>query len=171
MIPRIQRILYATDLSENSAFAFRYAVEVAEKHDAEMVILHVLEELPPNTKALLSLYVSEENLKKALDQKSRIKEDIKQRLHSFCEREVKGDPTCTARVSEIVVGEGYPADEILKNAEELNCDVIIMGTHGKGIIGHTFLGSVAQRVLRRVQKPVFVVPIPKDHQDIQVPDL
>lgn len=171
MMPKIERILYATDLSKNSAFAFSYAMDFAEKHDAELVILHVLEELPPNTKALLGLYLSEENLKKALDQKSNIKEEIKKRLQSFCDRQVKEDPTCTARVSEVEVCEGYPADEILRKADEAHCDVVIMGTHGKGLISHTFLGSVAQRVLRRVRKPVFIVPIPKDHQEVQVPDL
>ncbi|MBW1997006.1 MAG: universal stress protein [Deltaproteobacteria bacterium] len=171
MLPEIKRVLYATDLSENSALAFRYAIELAERHDGEIVILHVLEELPPNTKALVSLYLGEENLRKALDQKSRIQEEIRKRLQSFCDREVKGDPTCTTKVSEIAVTEGYPADEILKKADELNCDVIVMGTHGKGIISHTFLGSVAQRVLRRVRKPVFIIPIPKDHQGIQIPDI
>jgi len=36
-----------------------------------------------------------------------------------------------------------------------------MGTHGKGWITYTFLGSVAERVLRRSRKPVFIIPLPK----------
>ena len=40
MIPKIKKILYATDLSENSAYAFRYAVNSAKQHNAELVILH-----------------------------------------------------------------------------------------------------------------------------------
>ena len=46
MIPQIKKILYATDLSKNSAYAFYYAVDMAKKHDAEIVILHTLEPLP-----------------------------------------------------------------------------------------------------------------------------
>jgi len=64
------------------------------------------------------------------------------------------------RVTEIEVKEGYPAEVILRTAEDENCDVIIMGSHGKGILTHTFLGSVAERVLRRSRKPVFIIPFP-----------
>jgi nucleotide-binding universal stress UspA family protein len=66
------------------------------------------------------------------------------------------------RIKRTRVEEGYPAEVILRIADEENCDVIIMGTHGKGIITQTFLGSVAERVLRRTRKPVFVIPLPPD---------
>jgi nucleotide-binding universal stress UspA family protein len=62
--------------------------------------------------------------------------------------------------------EGEPAVEILRKADELDCDVIIMGTHGKGWITHAFLGSVAEKVLSRVKKPVYIIPIPKGETDI-----
>ena len=41
-----------------------------------------------------------------------------------------------------------------------------MGTHSKGIIANTFLGSTAKRVLRRTRKPVFIIPLPKEETDI-----
>ncbi len=49
MIPKIQKILYATDPSENSAYAFRYVIHSAKKHDADIIILYVLEKIhhPP----------------------------------------------------------------------------------------------------------------------------
>jgi len=46
-----------------------------------------------------------------------------------------------------------------------------MGTHGKGIISHTFLGSVAERVLRRIRKPVFIIPLPKGEANINIPEM
>ena len=52
MIPQIKRILYTTDLSDNSAYAFRYAINFAKKHDAGIIILHVLEPLSVTAKAL-----------------------------------------------------------------------------------------------------------------------
>ncbi|MBN2398370.1 MAG: universal stress protein, partial [Deltaproteobacteria bacterium] len=55
MIPKIKRVLYATDLSENSMYAFRYAVNTAEKHDAEMIVLHVIEEIPAAVRAYTTL--------------------------------------------------------------------------------------------------------------------
>jgi len=41
-----------------------------------------------------------------------------------------------------------------------------MGTHGKGIMRHAFLGSVTKKVLRRVRKPVFIIPLQKGEKDI-----
>ncbi|MGD2272618.1 MAG: universal stress protein, partial [Desulfobacterales bacterium] len=58
------------------------------------------------------------------------------------------------------------AEIILREADQLNCDVIVMGSHGKGIINQTFLGSVTKRVLRRTRKPVFIIPLPKGESDI-----
>jgi len=52
-----------------------------------------------------------------------------------------------------------------------NCDMIIMGTHGKGILGHTFLGSTAKKVLRRTRKPIFIIPLPKGKVDITYKDI
>ena len=43
MIPKIKKILYATDLSKNSEYAFYYAVDMAKRHDAEIVFLHAIE--------------------------------------------------------------------------------------------------------------------------------
>ena len=172
MIPKIQKILYTTDLSENSAYAFRYAINSAKKHDANIIILHVLEEIPPFARALVDSQVGEQQRKDILDEKITSTMDrIRKRLQIFCDRELKDDPECVHKVESIEVCEGYPAEEILRKADELDCDVIIMGTHGKGTIGHTFLGSVAKRVLRRVRKPVFIIPLPRGETDITFHDI
>ena len=47
MMPEINKVLYATDLSPNSAYAFRYAINSANKHDADIIILHVVQERAP----------------------------------------------------------------------------------------------------------------------------
>ena len=62
MIPQIKRILYATDLSDNSAYVFGYAINSAKNHDAGIIILHVLEPWSATTKALA--YFTEEQEKK-----------------------------------------------------------------------------------------------------------
>jgi len=51
MIPKINKILYATDLSKNAAYVFRYAINTAEKHDAEIIILYAIEEMPSRLQA------------------------------------------------------------------------------------------------------------------------
>jgi len=157
MIPKIKRVLYATDLSENSTYAFRYAVNTAEKHDAEIVILHVIEEMPSEVRAYSSL------LNRDIGSlKEQTIEEINRRLDEFCKTELRGKPECLERIKAVEVREGYPAEEILTIADKQNCDVVIMGTHGKGLLTHTFLGSVAERVLRRSTKPIFIIPLPKE---------
>jgi nucleotide-binding universal stress UspA family protein len=156
MIPKIKRVLYATDLSENSTYAFRYAMNTAEKHDAEIAILHVIDELPAGVRAYSpAINRNIEELKNEAIQA------LNGHLDQFCETEERGKEECLNRIKDVIVKEGYPAEEILRTADEENCDVIIMGTHGKGWITYTFLGSVAERVLRRSRKPVFIIPLPK----------
>jgi nucleotide-binding universal stress UspA family protein len=57
-------------------------------------------------------------------------------------------------------------DEILNTADREECDVIVLGTHGKGWLKHTFLGSVAGSVLERTRKPVFIIPLPSGQPTI-----
>ena len=138
MTQDIKRILYATDLSDNSAYAFGYAVNLAKKYDAEIIVLHVID--------------------KFMD----ISVEIKNRLKKSIDSKGADDPESAGKVASIEISHGYPADEIIKLADDLHCDLIVMGTHGKGIVSQAFFGSVAKRVLRRVRKPVFIIPLPKE---------
>ena len=167
MIPKIRRILYATDLSDNSAHAFQYAEAFARQNNADLVILHVVEELPKHSRAYFETFMSwDKEIQLSRERIESLIERIKNRLRLFCDKALKDDPQCENRVSSIEVCEGYPAEEILKRADEFDCDVIVMGAHGKGVISHTFLGSVAEKVLRHARKPLFIIPLPKGETDL-----
>jgi nucleotide-binding universal stress UspA family protein len=172
MIPEIKRILYATDLSDNSAYAFRYAINSALKHDAGIIILHVFELLTTTNRFALDLYLDEDLRKRIFNERvSNTLDRIRNRLKIFTEKEFSSDTKLLDRIESIEVCEGFPAEEILKKAEAFQCDAIVMGTHGKGLIRHAFLGSTAKRVLRRTRKPVFIIPLPKGETDISFHDL
>jgi nucleotide-binding universal stress UspA family protein len=172
MIPKIQNVLYATDLSKNSAYAFRYAVNTARKHDAKIHILHVIEPVSPQAKAQVLAYVDEEKLDKShQDSKENLYRRIEERVKQFAERELKDDPETINRIVGIHIVEGYPVTEILNKTDELGCDIIIMGTHGKGAISHAFLGSISEKVLRRIRKPVYIIPLPKEETDITLGEI
>lgn len=172
MIPQIKKILYATDLSKNSAYAFRYAMNLAEKYDAEIVILHVIEPIPPMVKHYVKGFVDEINWEEKVKyQQEMAIERIKKRLEEFCKRETQDAPQCLALVSTILVRPGHPVEEILKAADEEQCDMIILGTHGKGFLKQTFLGSVARSVLDRARKPVFIIPIPHEEAGVIIGDI
>ncbi len=163
MTPDIKRILYATDLSDNSAYAFGYALNLAKKYDAEITILHVIYMMMGVSGNVVGFYFNEKELEENMQKRvTHVTEEINERLKVFVDEKVADHPESADKVVSIEVCQGYPADEILKKADELHCDLIVMGTHGKGIVGQAFFGSVAKRVLRRVRKPVFIIPLPEE---------
>ena len=171
MIPEIKKILYATDLSENSAYAFRYAINSALKHDAGIIILHVFELGSATKQSVLNLYLDDDTREETFNENvSNAIDRLRKRLQGICDKEFNGDTKYADSVESIEVCEGFPAEEILKKADEFDCDAIVMGTHGKGLISHAFLGSIAKRVLRRTRKPVFIIPLPKGESDITFHD-
>jgi len=158
MISQIKKILYATDLSKNSAFAFLYATDMAKRHNAKIVILHVIEPVPPYADAYSG--VTHEMKRK---QEEETVEELKKHLQGFCKKaEAQIGPPCVELVSKILVLRGHPPEEILNAANEESCDVIVLGTHGKGFLAHTFLGTVSNAVLHRTRKPVFIIPLPSE---------
>jgi nucleotide-binding universal stress UspA family protein len=161
MIPEIKKILYATDLSKNSSYAFFYAVEMAKQNNAKIVILHSIE--PGRHMAYAGSRI-EGMMVRAKKQEQEIDlEEIKKGIQQFCKRiEIQLGFPCIELVSKILVPMGHPLEEILKTADEEGCDMIVLGTHGKGFLTQTFLGSVAGSVLERSRKPVFVIPLPSE---------
>jgi nucleotide-binding universal stress UspA family protein len=158
MIPQVKKILYATDLSKNSSYVFLYAVDMAKRADARIVILHVIETIPAYAEAYTGLT---DELKRK--QQHETVGELKEHLQGFCKKaEAQIGPPCVELVSKILVPRGHPPEEILNAANEEGCDVIVLGTHGKGFLAHTFLGSVSSAVLSRTRKPVFIIPLPSE---------
>ncbi len=171
-MPSIKRILYATDLSPNSIYALGFAVNTAIRHDADIIILHVFEHVDPASRTMLNLYLDEKRYRQIFEEhKTEARNLIRKHLDALGAREFKDQPELADRVKSIEICEGFPAEVILSKADELNCDAIVMGTHSKGFIANTFLGSTAKRVLRRARKAVFVIPLPKGYRDVAVDDL
>ena len=161
MKPQIKKILYATDFSKNSSYAFLYAVDLARRYDAQMVILHVMELPPSFTYGGFSGGKLPDEVQ--MKRRERTVEALKEQLQGFCVRaEAQIGPPCADLVVRIVVLAGHPPEEILNTANDQSCDVIVLGTHGKGFLAHTFLGSVSDAVLHRARKPVFLIPLPSE---------
>jgi nucleotide-binding universal stress UspA family protein len=167
MIPQIKKILYATDLSKNSSYAFLYAADMAKRHNARIVILHSVVPVRYMYSDGMSGRVIEILQKDKNEERETDLEEIKKYLQTFCEKiENQIGPPCVELVSKILVPVGHPVEEILKVADDEGCDAIVLGTHGKGFLSHTFLGSVSSAVLHRTRKPVFIVPLPSEKTNI-----
>jgi nucleotide-binding universal stress UspA family protein len=145
---------------------------MAEKYDAEIVILHVIEPIPPMVKHYVKGFVDEINWEEKVKYEQGMAiERIKKRLEEFCKRESQDAPQCLPLVSTILVRAGHPVEEILNAAEEGHYSMIVLGTHGKGFLKQTFLGSVARSVLDRARKPVLIIPIPHEEAGVAVGDI
>jgi nucleotide-binding universal stress UspA family protein len=142
MIP-IRTILHPTDFSEYSDHAFQMACVLARETGARIVLLHSERRplihpgvgvVPPEPDR--SLGEAREELEKRRAEHPSL--DIEPRL-------VVGDDAAT---------------EILRIAEEVRCDLIVMGTHGRTGVSRLLMGSVAEQVMRRASCPVLTVKAP-----------
>lgn len=175
ILPKVEvkKILYATDLSENARYAFAYAVSLADLYNAAITILHVLPEVPELLDQSVIGYISAERweeiksqqleeAKEALIGKRREHLAVKEALLQFSEDVKQQQQGAGFTTDEVIVVRGNPVEEIIKNAEERNCELIVMGTHGLGTLADAMLGSTARRVIRRSKTPVLVVRLPED---------
>ena len=173
MVPEIKKILFATDLSNNSRHAFNYAISAADKYGATITILHVMEEISPSANLHLKNFIGEESwqkLQQSHEQEARQiligkkKEGamIREALGKFCEEAQKNLAQFKFMTDDIVVAKGNVVDEILALTQTRGCDLIVMGYHSRGKLEEAVMGSTTRRVLRRSKIPVLLVRLPEE---------
>lgn len=160
MLPKIKHILYASDLSKNSIPALTWAMMLSHQHDARVTFLHVNEEVSPHAAYAVRSFMGEDKWKEMTESwKQDANSEIEERIRRFCD-DVAGEfASCHVAAQDIVVTRGVPVESILGEAEKRSCDLIVMGTHGAGVLKDTMIGSTARRVIRRSKLPVVVIPL------------
>jgi nucleotide-binding universal stress UspA family protein len=138
----IRTILFPTDFSHRSEYAFRMATAVARDYGARLVVVHVA---PP------PLVVYGEGM--IAEQPELYQGELKEKLGGVLPADAKV-------AVEHVLADGDPATEILRLAKERNCDLIVMATHGWTGLTRLLMGSVAEAVVRKAPCPVLTVKAP-----------
>ena len=157
MLPNIKKILYATDLSENSQRAFTYAASLGERYQAQVMVLYVVEPVPQNTYMNISGIMGEsELLRLQKDNEDQLFDEINSKLRRFCYELQASPPVCPLPQENIFVRKGVPVEEIITLADEKAVDLIVLGTHGYGLVKDALMGGTVRRVLRRSKIPVLV---------------
>ncbi len=167
----IKKILYATDLSENARHVFSYAVSLADKYSASIVMLHVVHEVPMLADISVTGYIDAdrweqikkhhfEDARQVLIGKKKEHLAAKEVLDQFAENTRNAEGASKFTLDEVIVETGNPVELILEVAENRNCDIIVMGKTGQGLIEGALMGSTAARVVRRSKKPVLVIRNP-----------
>ena len=162
MIPDIKKILYATDLSENARYAFGYAVSLANRYDAKITVLHVVEELSSFARSMVEDILGDKRWDEIkMEKQNEIVSDLKIRLQKFCSDVRREQPACPFVIDNTIVLTGHPVDQVVRHAGKMDVDLVIMGSRGKGGLSDVTLGTTSRRVLRRCSKPVLVVRLPE----------
>jgi universal stress protein A len=136
----IQTVLCPTDFSPHAEAAFGLACSLARDYGAKLVVLHVV---PPPVVYGEGLVLPPVALT----------EDLRRQLQQV--RPAGAKPTVEHHLAD-----GDAADEIVRQAKESKCDLIVMGTHGRTGLGRLVMGSIAEKVVCRAPCPVLTVKLP-----------
>lgn len=151
---QLKKILVPTDFSESARHALTYAISFAREYSAEVTLLHVVEDVAVS-------YASDLFPIPMAEVFNEISAHARKELAALA-AEVRAR---AVEVREVVV-QGKPAAEILRVAREETFDMIILGTHGKGVLDQALFGSTTERVVRKAPCPVLTCRV-AEHEFIK----
>ncbi len=142
---KVEKILVPVDFSTTSNKAFAYAREMTTCWESKLHLLHVLD-----TDFLTgAVHITIEPLDESVAKwRNRAEEKLAATYRGEDGSDLPG---------EIHIRDGKPHEEILKAAEELGVDMIIIGSHGRHGLERAIFGSVAERVVKNAPMPVLVI--------------
>lgn len=140
-----KKILFPIDFSECSEKVFPEALNMAETFGAKLYLLFVARDIS----FLTTIDVSPDLLTNTVAEVARAGE---KKMEAFCQKKLKAFSNYETKVVA-----GNPGDEIVKYADDQGIDLIIMGTHGRKGLERTFIGSVADHVIKHAAVPVLTV--------------
>ena len=139
---KLKRLLVPTDFSESARHALIYGISFAREYEAELQLLHVVETLTVGYASdLFPVPMAE----------------VFQEISGYAKAELS-KLAKVAREKDVAVVEqvvqGKPSAEIIRFAQEQKIDMIVLGTHGKGLLDKALFGSTTERVVRNGPCPV-----------------
>ena len=141
----VKRILVPTDFSDGARHALRYGFSFAREYEAELLLLHVVESVAaPYASDLFPVPMAE----------------VFQELSAYARGELDklaADASGKGVSARTQVVQGKPSHEIMRVAREETIDMIVLGTHGKGVLDQAIFGSTTERVVRKAPCPVLTV--------------
>jgi nucleotide-binding universal stress UspA family protein len=139
---KLARILVPTDFSESARHALTYGVSFAREYTAELVLLHVVEMLPVGYATDLFPVPMGEVFEEL---SAHARKELALLHDEIAKRDVK---------VRVLLRQGRPAPEIIAAAREETIDMIVLGTHGRGVLDKALFGSTTERVVRGAPCPV-----------------
>lgn len=151
----IRKILAPIDGSEPAGRALDFALDLAEKYSAEILLLSVVQPIVVPMLSYPTIGVSQPVPPVVISGYSKkLKVSHEELLSKALQKIKKAKPHL--KVSK-KIAEGRPSTKIIETAKEGNFDIIVMGSRGLGGIKEFFLGSVSDRVANEATCPVLIV--------------
>src|SRR5262245_42645814 len=152
-LPIFRTILFAADFSGRSAAAFRAALSLAKDGATRLIVLHVVE----------VVHVAEQPaLYSEMGLPIPITAEYPAHHRALLDRRREAYTPAHTVAETYLLRAGDAAEEVLRVAGDEGCDLIVMGTHGRGGLGRLLAGSVAEAVMRRAHCPVLTVRSPDE---------
>ena len=156
---QVKRILVAKDLSKEASNVIRFALELGSKFDAEVHVLHVMPTVDHAVLNMVAIAMGPDKLARLnSENEESLAAQTREQLNVIIEEEKKLADFELKKNPEIEVHHGEAAPLILSVADRIDADLIILGSHSKGRLHYAFLGSVAEKILRKSHRAVFIVP-------------
>jgi nucleotide-binding universal stress UspA family protein len=144
----MNRILIATDGSPSAREAIELGLELAHDEQAKVTFVHVL---PPSQWELVGLYAAPGVVARLPNLAEEDPEAAKPLQEALALAEETGVP------AKVELRAGYLAEEVVRTADTLDADLIVVGSRGLGAFKGALLGSVSSDVVRRAKRPVLIV--------------
>lgn len=139
---QIKKILIPIDFSDYSKSALKFAIDFAKNFNAKLYLVYVIEPM---------IYPTDFSIGQVAipavesDITTRAEEELKELVKQEVPPEME---------SEVIIKSGKPFLEIIETATEIDCDLIIIATHGHTGVEHLLFGSTAEKVVRKAPCPV-----------------
>ncbi|GBD98869.1 putative universal stress protein [bacterium BMS3Abin07] len=143
----IKTVLCPTDFMEGSQEAVKYAVDIAKKYEAKLILLHVIHDL----KKVTGWYVPHITMDELYKD---IESGAMKELDKIFAEELRGFDNTERKILK-----GIPYVEIIRFAEDNKIDLIVMGTHGRKGLDRMIFGSTAEHVVKNAGCPVLTARI------------
>jgi len=153
-------LLFPTDFSDVSEFAFGYVKKLREAGAKKALILHVIDTREINFIAGMETFLAL-NVK---DVEKEVRDELKVKAEHRL-REMKAELEALGFEAQYEIVEGIPHEKILERAQKENVSLIVLGSHGRSLFKEIILGSTSEKVVRKSLCPVLVVRPPEQNEE------
>ncbi|MFC1577442.1 universal stress protein [Thermodesulfobacteriota bacterium] len=162
--PEIGRILCATDLSDESAGTYRYAIQKAHEDNVNILVCHVISQRSINVAKKVAYFLNETRKNIVKEKTSAALKRMQEQLRTLFNKEFKDHPEYADHIEYLLVYHGNVAEELVEKANRFGCDAIVLGCNNSSFIKRFFPGATAKKVRNQTQKPIFMISMKHDCQ-------